>query len=239
MRAMTSATTSAMTSSRVIALALIAGCQALPVAPDPPPTTKNTSDIKPIADTIGNPADPRSGEIAAGQYHLAFEVSIESSCSQSWDLTTHAGAATLTIAPDRSARLELRVVNHSVGPDYDSWRWAGGSDPVLCVWLGSLEADRLRLEVQGPPSEAHYTCQTRSGEVAQEGFEARCRPGEAAGAVWCEGEPGLPWLMALMARRRPLALGPAGGEVARYFEGDNLIEGELIAPGGAATEGAP
>lgn len=78
----------------------------------------------------------------AGAYAADFSVSVESSCSQSWDVTTWSGDASLQVQPDGSASLELGFDSRSVG---GSWQGKGGGmgdtsvyewDRETCRWEG-------------------------------------------------------------------------------------------------------
>lgn len=89
----------------------------------------------------------------AGAYGAEFSVSIESSCSQSWDVTTWSGEASLQVLTDGSATLELGFDSRSVG---GSWRGKGGGagdtsvhewERETCRWEGKAvdEAGQTRI----------------------------------------------------------------------------------------------
>ncbi len=92
---------------------------------------------------------PLEADPIAGAYAAEFSVSIESSCSQSWDVTTWSGDASLQVQADGRASFELGFDSRSVGGS-----WQGNGDTSVyewerrtCHWEGHAVEDAGRTRI--------------------------------------------------------------------------------------------
>ena len=187
--------------------------------------------------------DARSVAPVVGQHGLSFNVAIASSCSQSWDLSTHDGAFALAIDERGQVGAELSVFSRSQGPGYDTLTHADSRRPQVCRWRGRADevkgrAEPFVVELQTVPSpdRTPYPCaiDDHQNRTRLSHFRLACRQprpdeGETQYSLVCTRSGPAPWLLGFFERRGAIHLGREG-RVHIEFRDDDSIQGTLIKP---------
>ncbi len=175
---------------------------------------------------------------AASTHRLSFVVALESSCSQSWDHTTHTGDLVVTIDGRGQAVVDLLVRSRSVGPG-DGGRFHVTEGRAACQWSGAASDDAgavvLTVSARTEDPRESYLCAI-AGDTSRsehDAFQLRCLPvprGESPDrTLACTPVTPAPWLMELLRTRGGIPLG--GSDLALEVTRGDLIEGEPILRG--------
>ena len=220
----------------VLACACTAGSQPAP-RPANPLSASQPAAPPDVFARLRAPAAPVSRPWSERARHaLSFKVAIESSCSQSWDLTTHTGEFSLVLRQEQ-AEAELRVAAESRGPGYHHGR---GAEPQVCRWRGRAHhvGERVQLELTSVPTAQRrpYQCAIEDHQQRTEldRFTLECRRPPADGqpkrSLACTTPGPAPWLLSLTREGGAIPLGPPGHVHLDVMEGDSVL-GELVLPG--------
>lgn len=196
-----------------------------------------TSEPVPAAPVVvADSAVPSSPVGAVASTHrLSFVVALESSCSQSWEHTTHTGDLVVTIDGRGQAVVDLSVQSRSVGPG-NGGQFHVTEDHAACRWSGVASEDDgalvLAVSARAEDPRESYVCGI-AGEPARskhDAFQLRCLPvprGESPErTLACTPVTPAPWLMELLRTRDGIPLG--GPDLALEVTRGDLIEGEPI-----------
>ncbi len=84
----------------------------------------------------------------AGVYRTRFVSRIETSCSESWDMTTYSGELNLTIERDGTTSLELQFTSRSVGGPWGNSQSSTTHEVVSsCRWDGAAHESETQLHL--------------------------------------------------------------------------------------------
>jgi hypothetical protein len=171
--------------------------------------------------------DAPAATAASGAWSVGYSFTYESSCSQSWDLTTWKGRIDLVLSDDGTASLSATTSSQSLNPDGKFV-----SAEKSCAWSGTYGTGRGRTLVDLAPvpgQELEFECDVESWPTdeprALDPVALACTETEMTGlhVLACAGEGMLPRVLRNLLHDDTLYLASEPGVEIVATDGDNPV----------------